>query len=199
MKRRAFVAGIVGGMTTLAGCTSQSSPDGGSSDQSSLSLRSTEVIEYKPKDYEDRPDIAGAIKVTVENSGSNPLTLTNFRVSGDVPRPHDETQPGRFTVPSQDLIDQVEVSPGEKQQLRMRHEPLYYVDLDSEGERSQEDLDTSTCTGETRTATLHFETEERGTIDKEIKLEFAGQSVEFDELAPDYGCTNVTVSQADSA
>ncbi|SFS09979.1 hypothetical protein SAMN05216559_3633 [Halomicrobium zhouii] len=194
MNRRGYLTGVLGGLVGSTGCLGggTSGEDNTESKKAGLAVTNISIIEYKPKDYEDRPKIAGSIEVTVENTGSAPLTITALRISGDVPRPHDETQTGRFTIPSQDLVDEVELGSKETQKLRVRHEPLYYVDLSSEQGRTQEELDASTCTGENRAATLHFDTEEQGTVDRDIELVFDGESVEFDEMAPDYGCTDVT-------
>lgn len=197
MNRRAYLAGVLGGLVGSSGCLDSGTPGEATtkSEGAKLALTNISIIEFKPKDYEDRPAIAGSIEATVENTGSAPLTITAFRISGEVPQPHDETKPGVFSIPSQEVIEKVEISPGKSQRIRMRHEPLYYVDLSSEKGRTQEELDASTCTGEIRAATLHFETEEQGIVDRDIELIFDGESVEFDEMAPDYGCTDVTASK----
>ncbi|WP_226013635.1 hypothetical protein [Halomicrobium salinisoli] len=199
MKRRTYLSGAVAVLASFAGCTDDGSSAATSTDQSptqsqsGLIVKDVQVIEYKPKDYEDRPEVAGTLEATVEYAGTGSITVESFRITGDVPRPHDATRTGRFTNPSGDSIDSIDIESSESQQIQMVHEPLYYVDLSSENGRTQEELDTSTCTGETRTATLHFETENQGTIERQIELEFGGESVEFDEFAPDFGCTNVTV------
>lgn len=197
MRRRTYLAGAVGLLTTIAGCTdggpSSGTETGTTTSESGLQVADVSALEFKPKDYEDRPEVAGSLEATVSYAGSGSITIEGFRITGDVPRPHDETQTGGFTNPSGDLMDSMEIGAGEQRQIVMRHEPLYYVDLSSQEGRTQEELDNNTCTGENRSATLHFDTETKGTIERDIVLEFGGETVEFDELAPDYGCTNVTV------
>ena len=194
MRRRTYLSGAVGALASFAGCSGKSSTNEGSptESQSGLSVDSVSVIEYKPKDYEDRPEVAGTLEVEVENSGSDAITVDALRITGDIPDPHDEKNTGVFSVPGEGAMDKVDIEPDDTLRIHIESKPLYYVDLSSEDGRTQEDLSNSTCTGETRAATLHFVTENQGTINREITLRFGGDSVEFDETAPDYGCTDVT-------
>ncbi|WP_226023661.1 hypothetical protein [Halomicrobium salinisoli] len=202
MRRRTYLALATGLLSGVTGCTERG-PSGGietttTTSGSVFQVTDVSVLEYKPKDYEDRSKVAGSLEATIRYNGSDSIILESFRITGDVPRPHNEMRTGEFTNPSGDAIDSIEIGSGETQRIRMLHEPLYYVDLSSEGERTQEELDSSTCTGSSRKATLHFETKNRDIIEREITLEFGGNTVEFDEFAPDYGCTNVTVVSVDS-
>lgn len=195
MRRRTYLAGALGVLTAIAGCNGDSSNGESSPEQSQSGLRvaSVSVIEYKPKDYDERPKVAGTLEVEVGNAASETITVDGVRITGDIPDPHDEQNLGAFSVPSEGAMDKVGIDPRETQRLQIESKPLYYVDLSSEGDRTQEELSNSTCTGMTRSATLHFKTADRGTIRRNIKMRFGGESVEFDEMAPDYGCTDVTI------